>query len=346
MVTGPNLWEDGAQRRDDEAAWSVALRGLEAACDRGAELGVAIGFEPCWGTFAHDAEDGGAGPRQRPGIGHLRPQPFRAQRRRHPGARPPLGRSDRPRAPQGRVRAPRYGRRGLASSACSARDVCRGRTSSTRVDEFRLRRRDVGGVRGLPLLRARSSVGDPGPGCPSSPARQVESLLADREREAPMRTGIVGLGEIGQHHLRTIRGAAGRRRSPRSATSIPPSRTRAPAARSPAYTELAAMLADAGSRRDRRLPSPLAPRRGGGCGRSMPGCDVLLEKPLAVDLDGLRPDRRCRRPRRSVEVGVSHNQLFYRPHERLRELIDRGRLGEIAGDLRPALDRRPLSRLA
>ncbi len=56
VVTGPNLWEDGAQRRDDEAAWSVALRGLEAACDRGAELGVAIGFEPCWGTLAHDAE--------------------------------------------------------------------------------------------------------------------------------------------------------------------------------------------------------------------------------------------------------------------------------------------------
>ncbi len=31
------------------------LAGLEAACGRGQELGVRIGFEPCWGTLAHDA---------------------------------------------------------------------------------------------------------------------------------------------------------------------------------------------------------------------------------------------------------------------------------------------------
>ena len=55
VLTGPNLWEQGAEPRDDEAAWSAALGGLEAACRRGEELGVAIGFEPCWGTLAHDA---------------------------------------------------------------------------------------------------------------------------------------------------------------------------------------------------------------------------------------------------------------------------------------------------
>ena len=33
----------------------IALRALELACTRGAELGVRIGFEPCWGTLAHDA---------------------------------------------------------------------------------------------------------------------------------------------------------------------------------------------------------------------------------------------------------------------------------------------------
>lgn len=55
VLTGPNLWEDGAIRRGDEEAWGIALRALELACTRGAELGVRIGFEPCWGTLAHDA---------------------------------------------------------------------------------------------------------------------------------------------------------------------------------------------------------------------------------------------------------------------------------------------------
>ena len=55
VVTGPNLWEDGARERDDEAAWDLALRSLESACARAAELDVTIGFEPCWGTLANDA---------------------------------------------------------------------------------------------------------------------------------------------------------------------------------------------------------------------------------------------------------------------------------------------------
>lgn len=54
VLTGPNLWEGGAPR-DDEEAWALALRGLEAACRRGEELGVTVGLEPCWGTLAHDA---------------------------------------------------------------------------------------------------------------------------------------------------------------------------------------------------------------------------------------------------------------------------------------------------
>jgi len=55
VVAGPNLWEDGAAADDGEEAWSVALRSLEAACEHGERHGVAIGFEPCWGTLAHDA---------------------------------------------------------------------------------------------------------------------------------------------------------------------------------------------------------------------------------------------------------------------------------------------------
>jgi sugar phosphate isomerase/epimerase len=56
VLTGPNLWEPGARPRDDEQAWATALGSLEAACARAEPLGVAIGFEPCWGTLAHDAQ--------------------------------------------------------------------------------------------------------------------------------------------------------------------------------------------------------------------------------------------------------------------------------------------------
>lgn len=55
VVSGPNLWEPGATPRADERAWSTALTALEAASVRAAELGVRVGFEPCWGTLADDA---------------------------------------------------------------------------------------------------------------------------------------------------------------------------------------------------------------------------------------------------------------------------------------------------
>lgn len=55
VVTGPNLWEPDAVPRDDEAAWSAALRALEAACAYAEPLGVSVCLEPCWGTLAHDA---------------------------------------------------------------------------------------------------------------------------------------------------------------------------------------------------------------------------------------------------------------------------------------------------
>jgi sugar phosphate isomerase/epimerase len=55
VVTGPNLWEPGAERRYDVTAWATALKALETICERGERLGVKIGFEPCWGTLAHDA---------------------------------------------------------------------------------------------------------------------------------------------------------------------------------------------------------------------------------------------------------------------------------------------------
>ena len=55
VLTGPNLWEEGAKYRDDEEAWSTALGALEQITANGESAGVKIGFEPCWGTLAHDA---------------------------------------------------------------------------------------------------------------------------------------------------------------------------------------------------------------------------------------------------------------------------------------------------
>ena len=55
VLTGPNLWEEGVVKSYDEDAWTTALGGLERITSRGAEQGVRIGFEPCWGTLAHDA---------------------------------------------------------------------------------------------------------------------------------------------------------------------------------------------------------------------------------------------------------------------------------------------------
>ncbi|MGI9557520.1 MAG: sugar phosphate isomerase/epimerase family protein [Solirubrobacterales bacterium] len=56
VLTGPNLWEEGASRRYDERAWADALGALEAALAHAEPLGVTLSLEPCWGTLAQDAE--------------------------------------------------------------------------------------------------------------------------------------------------------------------------------------------------------------------------------------------------------------------------------------------------
>ena len=55
VLTGPNLWEDGAEARYDETAWADSLRALDAACAYAEPMGVSVALEPCWGTLAHDA---------------------------------------------------------------------------------------------------------------------------------------------------------------------------------------------------------------------------------------------------------------------------------------------------
>jgi len=55
VLTGPNLWEDGAKARYDEKAWADSLRALENACAYAEPLGVDVALEPCWGSLARDA---------------------------------------------------------------------------------------------------------------------------------------------------------------------------------------------------------------------------------------------------------------------------------------------------
>jgi len=141
-----------------------------------------------------------------------------------------------------------------------------------------------------------------------------------------MRTGLVGLGEIGQHHLAAIRASEDAELA--AICDLDPELVEAAAGDGVAgFTELEAMLAEARLAaldvclpHSLHLPATLAAIEA--------GCHVVLEKPLAVDVES------CRRIATAasgagVTVAVSHNQLFYGPHERVAELLAEGALGEL-----------------
>ena len=151
----------------------------------------------------------------------------------------------------------------------------------------------------------------------------------------PLRVGLCGLGEIGQHHLRAIRDCEAaelvavsdldRDLAERSAEdgSASGAATTFPTS---VYTEIDQMLAeeeldlvDICLPHNLHLPVALSAIEA--------GCHVLLEKPMAIDTEScdLIIDAAGRK---GVRVAVSHNQFFYEPHVRLRQLIEAGDLGE------------------
>lgn len=141
-----------------------------------------------------------------------------------------------------------------------------------------------------------------------------------------LRTGIVGLGEIGSHHLAAIR-------SSEAATLAavcdldPGLAERSAAGDVPAFSDLDGMLAGAGLDAV-AVCLPHSLHVGAALAAIDAGCHVLLEKPIAVDLAGC--DRiAAAADAAGVAIAVSHNQLFYGPHRRLIELIGEGRLGEL-----------------
>jgi len=141
-----------------------------------------------------------------------------------------------------------------------------------------------------------------------------------------VRVGLCGLGEIGQFHLQAILD------SEDAELAAVCELDRALAESS--VGEGVAIYSDIGEMLDRaqldvvdiclphNLHQPVAIQA------LEAGCDVILEKPMAADLNGCDAiaDAAQVAGRR---VGISYNQIFFAPHRRLADLLTQGRLGDL-----------------
>jgi predicted dehydrogenase len=137
--------------------------------------------------------------------------------------------------------------------------------------------------------------------------------------------GVIGLGEIGQVHLDGYQRARGARVV--AVTDLDAGARRGSAARTGAadHRTVAELLADERVQAvsvcvPHNLHSQIA------LAAIAAGKHVLLEKPMAVSVEEC-DEIIAASERAGVTVGVSHNQLFYPPHVRARELIESGALG-------------------
>jgi predicted dehydrogenase len=143
---------------------------------------------------------------------------------------------------------------------------------------------------------------------------------------APVGIGVVGLGEIGQVHVRGFQGAPELARV-RAVTDVDPSLRQATAAATGASQRatLTELLAD--ERVDAiSVCVPHSLHLEIALAAIAAGKHVLLEKPMALtvaECDEILDAA----ARASVRVGVSHNQLFYPPHARACQLVRSGALG-------------------
>jgi len=143
---------------------------------------------------------------------------------------------------------------------------------------------------------------------------------------APVGVAVVGLGEIGQVHMRGFQ-LAPELAHVLAVTDLDPALRRAAAAATGAAerSSLAELLAD--ERVDAlSVCVPHSLHREIALAAIAAGKHVLLEKPMALSV------RECDEiiaaaARAGVRVGVSHNQLFYPPHVRARQLLGSGALG-------------------
>lgn len=140
-----------------------------------------------------------------------------------------------------------------------------------------------------------------------------------------LRVGLCGLGEIGQVHLDAIR------ESPDAELAAVCELDADLAARTvgdsvPVFDSVGAMIGAGIDVVDICLPHhlhvPVAVEALEG------GCNVILEKPLAMDLAGCNEITAAAKAA-GRRVGVSHNQLWFAPHRRLLDLVGEGSLGEL-----------------
>jgi len=137
--------------------------------------------------------------------------------------------------------------------------------------------------------------------------------------------GLVGLGEIGQVHLKGLRESA--HVGYLSICDLDTDLVERSRGDDRVAASLDEMLADENiSVIDVCLPHHLhAPYA---LAAIAAGKHVLLEKPMAMTLDECDQIIEAA-DAAGVTVGVSHNQLFYEPHHHLAEMIDSGSLGDL-----------------
>jgi predicted dehydrogenase len=154
-----------------------------------------------------------------------------------------------------------------------------------------------------------------------APARPMTTPLA-----TPLGVGVIGLGEIGQVHLRGFQGAPEVARVV-AVTDLDLGLRRSTAAAAEAAD--CATLAQLLGREEVAAVSVCVPHnlhREVALAAIAAGKHVLLEKPMAVTVSEC-DEIIDAAAGAGVRVGVSHNQLFYPPHERARELLRSGTMG-------------------
>jgi UDP-N-acetylglucosamine 3-dehydrogenase len=143
--------------------------------------------------------------------------------------------------------------------------------------------------------------------------------------DSKLGVGVIGLGEIGQFHLRGF--ASSSECEVRAVSDIDAALAEDTASRfgASSYTSYQELLSDAAiAIVSIGLPHRL--HREVLLAAIAAGKHVLCEKPLCMTV-GECDEVIDAAARANVTVGVQHNQLFYPPHVRAKEMIDNGSIG-------------------
>ena len=144
--------------------------------------------------------------------------------------------------------------------------------------------------------------------------------------DAKLRVALCGLGEIGQFHLEAINASTDADLV--AVCDLDQELAKASAGETASiHSDISKMLAEVDlDVVDICLPHHL--HRPVAIEALKAGCDVILEKPMATDLEGCDAIAKAARDA-GRKVGISYNQIFFGPHRRLAELLHEGRLGMV-----------------